>query len=214
MQAPRLEKAMKYCPQCRQQYRDDTLRFCQADRHLLSLDPDPYNLVGRTLGNKYLIEALVGIGGMGAVYAAHHTRIDRQVAFKILQPNFALKHPAATEMFEAEARTAGRLKHENIVEVFDADRIENISYIAMEWLEGHTLEDELAAHGQLGFERAAWILRQIAAALDAAHAKRTIHRDLKPSNVMLVKLDKEVSGLISAKHRWSLNCLDCCWPLP
>jgi serine/threonine-protein kinase len=177
---------MKYCPRCQQTY-PETQRFCSGDRTPLSFQ-DPYHLVGRILVGKYRIDALVGVGGMGAVYRAYQLGIERRVAFKILQPNIALSNKRTIELFEREAKVAGRLSHENIATVYDSGRTpDGIAYIAMEWLDGRTLHEELAASGPLGFERAAWILRQIAAALDEAHARHIIHRDLKPSNVMIVK---------------------------
>lgn len=175
---------MKYCPQCEESYADRQ-RFCLKDGARLSLR-DPYHLVGRTLASKFRLDALVGVGGMGAVYYAYHTALDRRVAFKILQPNLALGNARTIDLFEREARLAGQLIHENIVLVLDAGLATgDIAYIAMEWLDGRTLEEELAVRGPLGFEHAGEILRQVAAALDAAHARRIIHRDLKPANVML-----------------------------
>ncbi len=148
---------------------------------------DPYHLVGQKLLDKYKILALVGVGGMGAVYCAHHLGIDRRVAFKILQPNVAIGNDYVVELFEREAKLAGRLTHENIVDVKDAGHTpDGIAYIVMEWLEGRTLDEELASEGSFGFKRAIGIIRQITAALSEAHAKRVIHRDLKPSNIMLV----------------------------
>jgi serine/threonine-protein kinase len=177
---------VKYCPKCKQTY-NATERLCPNDHSVLSLR-DPYHLVGRTLLDKYRIEALVGLGGMGAVYCAHHLGIDRRVAFKILQPNIAVNDEHIAELFAREAKVAGRLSHENIVDVKDAGRTaDGLAYIVMEWLEGRTLEEELKETGRFGFARAAEILRQIAAALEEAHSKRIVHRDLKPANVMLVK---------------------------
>jgi serine/threonine-protein kinase len=178
--------AAKFCPKCQRVY-PTSQRLCEVDRELLSLQ-DPYHLVGRTLLDKYRIEALVGLGGMGAVYCAHHLGIDRRVAFKILQPNIALSDEHVAELFEREAKVAGRLSHENIVDVTDAGRSEDgLAYIVMEWLEGRTLEEVLRTSGRFGFTRAAEILRQIAAALEEAHSKNVVHRDLKPANVMLVE---------------------------
>lgn len=145
-------------------------------------------MIGRTLLDKYRIEALVGLGGMGAVYCAYHTGLDRRVAFKILQPNIAVADEHLVELFTREAKVAGRLTHENIVDVKDAGRTpEGTAYIVMEWLEGRTLDEELRVQGALSFARAGEILRQIAAALAEAHSKQVVHRDLKPANVMLVR---------------------------
>ena len=177
--------AAKYCPTCQKTF-TSAERLCPDDRSVLSLN-DPYHLVGRTLLDKYRIDALVGLGGMGAVYYAYHSGIDRRVAFKILQPNIALSEEHVVELFEREAKLAGRLSHENIVDVNDAGRTdEGIAYIVMEWLEGRTLDEELLRQGRFGFGRAAGIARQIAAALGEAHRKHVIHRDLKPGNIMLI----------------------------
>jgi eukaryotic-like serine/threonine-protein kinase len=177
---------MKYCQTCQKSY-PSVQRFCTEDGDPL-LYEDPYHLVGSVLAERYRIDALAGIGGMGAVYSAHHLGLDRRVALKILQPNIALSNDRLVELFEREAKTAAQLTHENIVIVLDAGRTaNNIAYIAMEWLEGYTLAEEIAARGALDFGRVMEILRQIAAALEAAHAARVVHRDLKPANIMLVR---------------------------
>lgn len=176
---------MKHCPKCGKIYPKPT-RFCLEDREILSLK-DPYHLIGSTLMDKYKIMALVGVGGMGAVYCAQHLGIDRRVALKVLQPNLAIGNEYVVELFTREAKLAGRLTHENIVDVKDAGYTpDGIAYIAMEWLEGRTLDEELANQGRFGFRRAIGIIRQIAAALIVAHAERIIHRDLKPANIMLL----------------------------
>jgi serine/threonine protein kinase len=177
---------MKYCPACAQNY-PDSQRLCLNDGQLLSL-PDPYHLVGLTLMDKYRIEALVGIGGMGAVYGAHHLPINRRVAFKILLPNLALGNQNMLANFQREALLAGQLNQENIVDIKDAGQTpEGLAYIVMEWLDGHTLDDELLEKRLLTLERTGMILRQIAAALDHAHLRGVIHRDLKPTNIMIVR---------------------------
>src|SRR6266508_4343679 len=120
--------AAKYCPTSQKTF-TSAERLCPDDRSVLSLN-DPYHLVGRTLHDKYRIDALVGLGGMGAVYYAYHSGIDRRVAFKILQPNIALSDEHVVELFEREAKLAGRLSHENIVDVNDAGRTANTSSTA------------------------------------------------------------------------------------
>lgn len=161
-------------------------RYCASDQEVLSLK-DPYHLIGETLIDKYRIVALVGLGGMGAVYCAHHLGIDRRVALKILQPNLAIGNDHIVKLFEREAKLAGRLIHENIVGITDAGHTEDgVAYIVMEWLEGRTLGEELSLQGRFSYKRALGIIRQISAALGEAHAKRIVHRDLKPGNVMLV----------------------------
>ena len=184
--------ATKYCPQC-QTVVTQPLQLCPKCEAVLSLK-DPYSLVGRTLLDRYQIEALVGLGGMGAVYCAFHQGIERRVAIKVLQPNIALADERLVELFEREAKVAGRLTHENIVDVKDAGRIEDsgstLAYIVMEWLDGRTLEDELQqlrqTGGQLSFAQTHEIARQMTSALAEAHSKNVVHRDLKPANVMLL----------------------------
>jgi eukaryotic-like serine/threonine-protein kinase len=120
------------------------------------------------------------------VYTAQQIGVGRRVAFKILLPHLASNAQHVANLFEREAKTAGQLSHENIATIFDAGyTTDEIAYIAMEWVDGQTLEDEIAQHGHLTLERTATILRQICAALDLAHSKLIIHRDLKPSNIML-----------------------------
>lgn len=180
------ENGIKFCPQCQRQYPRAT-RICPYDNQTLSL-ADPYHLVGLTLAEKYRIEALVSIGGMGAVYSARHMGIDRQVAFKILQPNVALGNERMTGLFEQEAKIVGRLHHDNIADVSDAGHTaEGLAFMVMEWIEGRTLDEEIAASGRLSLEKTTNIIGQIALALDAAHAQNIVHRDLKPSNIMLVE---------------------------
>src|SRR5215813_3613956 len=177
---------MKYCLMCRKTY-PVTQRYCTDDGAALSYD-DPYQLIGSVLAERYRLDTLAGIGGMGAVYSAHHLALDRRVAFKILQPNIAVRNGRLLELFEREAKTAAQLTHENIIVVLDAGRAsDNLAYIAMEWLEGRTLAEEIVARERLDYERVMEILRQVAAALEAAHAARVVHRDLKPTNIMLVR---------------------------
>src|SRR5262245_33745912 len=119
---------MKYCSKCQREY-PIIQRFCQEDGAPLSL-PDPYGLVDRTLDGKYRLDALIGIGGMGAVYSAHHLTLDRRVALKILQPNLALGDERMPELFEREAKMAAQLTHENIATVLDAGRTaDKLAYI-------------------------------------------------------------------------------------
>jgi serine/threonine protein kinase len=178
--------AAKFCSHCQQSF-PTAHTVCPHDQTVLSL-PDPYQMIGRTLLEKYRIEALVGLGGMGAVYCAYHTGLDRRVAFKILQPNIAVADEHLVELFEREAKVSGRLSHENIVDVKDAGRTpDGTAYIVMEWLEGRTLDEELRMTGAMTFARAGQIIRQIAAALSEAHSRQVVHRDLKPANVMLVQ---------------------------
>src|SRR5215468_4719779 len=102
---------MKYCQTCRKSY-PSAQRFCTEDGASLSY-ADPYRLIGSVQAERYRLDSLAGIGGMGAVYSAHHLALDRRVALKILQPNIAFSHDHLVELFEREAKTAAQLTHEN-----------------------------------------------------------------------------------------------------
>ena len=131
----------------------------------------------------YEVLALIGTGGMGQVYKARDTRLDRLVAIKVLNADGA-ERPARRARFETEARAVSALSHPHICTLFDVGDHEGHAYLVMEYLEGETLDDRL----RRGPLPAADVLRygaEIAGALDHAHRKRVIHRDVKPSNVML-----------------------------
>jgi len=147
---------------------------------------DPYKLVGTTL-ERYEIQELVGIGGMGVVYRAQHEITRAQVAIKILRPDLTISNEEGVGFFFEEAAKTVSLNHPSIIKVLSADYTpDGSAYMVMEWLEGCTLEKEMADHGVLSVERAIGLLEQIADAVAYAHKKGIIHRDLKPGNIMLV----------------------------
>jgi serine/threonine-protein kinase len=148
---------------------------------------DPYRLVGMTLGGKYQLEAVLGIGGMGIVYLALHSAINRRVAVKILKPDLAVNDGAVVESFRREAVVSGGLVHPNIINVTDADVTpDGLAYMVMELLEWPTLEEVLVRNPIPELNRTDRILSQICAALAHAHALKIVHRDLKPANIALV----------------------------
>ena len=132
----------------------------------------------------YQLRGELGRGGMGVVYRAWDPRLDREVAIKML-PAGLLQDPQSRERFVAEARSAGRLQHANILPVFDVGELNGQPYIVMQYVQGEELAAVLRARGRLGVADAAPMLRQIASAVDFAHAHGVVHRDLKPENVML-----------------------------
>jgi serine/threonine protein kinase len=139
---------------------------------------------GTKLG-PYQIESLLGAGGMGEVYRARDTRLDRTVAIKILTQGLA-DTPEVRQRFEREARAVSSLSHPHICVLYDVGNQDGIEYLVMEYLEGETLAARIAK----GSLTAAELLRyasQIADALDKAHRQGIVHRDLKPANVMLTK---------------------------
>lgn len=133
----------------------------------------------------YEILAPAGEGGMGEVYRARDTRLNRAVAIKVLPPAIAAD-PDRMHRFEQEARSIAALNHPNILAIYDVGVQEGTSYLVMELLEGETLRERLN-RGVLPVRKAVEIGTQIAYGLAAAHERRIIHRDLKPENIFLTK---------------------------
>ena len=140
--------------------------------------------LGSRLG-PYEIQSALGTGGMGEVYKAKDTRLDRAVAIKVL-PAHVSADPALRERFEREARTIAALNHPHICTLHDVGRHEGTDYLVLEYLDGQTLADRLTK-GALPPDQALTIAIQIADALDKAHRAGIVHRDLKPGNIMLTK---------------------------
>ena len=131
----------------------------------------------------YEIVALIGAGGMGEVYRARDTRLDRAVAIKVL-PSDLTSATELRERFVREARTVAALNHPHICVIHDVGHQEGVDFLVMEYLEGETLEERLK-RGALPLEQALAVAIQIADALAAAHRAGVVHRDLKPGNIML-----------------------------
>ncbi len=177
------EHAGVACPQCGATY-DRDARFCPADGSKLAVEPvDP--LVGQLLFGQIRIEARLAEGGMGAVYRAHQVGLDRAIAVKVLHPALALD-PEARGRFEREARICARLDHPNVVRVLLSGHLPGgHPFLAMELLEGRTLDRVLREDGALPPDRAVDLLRKVCAGVGAAHALGVVHRDLKPDNVVV-----------------------------
>ena len=143
---------------------------------------------GELLDGKYRIDAVLGHGGMGAVYRAIHIGTTRTVAVKVIRPDLA-NHEEFVERFRREAEAAGRLRHPNVVDVTDfgiagtADG--HIAYLVMEFLDGCTLAEVLAEEQRLPVDWVVDVIEQVSSALDEAHAQGIVHRDLKPDNIWL-----------------------------
>jgi serine/threonine protein kinase len=190
---------MPSCPLCRTRYPEgaahctqdgtallDDLAFANVDRDLL-----PGTVVG-----EYRIEGKIGEGGFGSVYAAVHPLIGKRAALKALHRQHS-SNPQIVARFIAEAKAVNQIRHRNIIDIFSFGNLpDGRQYFLMELLEGRTLEDYFRSKGKLTLAEALPVLRGVARALDAAHAKGIAHRDLKPENVYLVT---DETGAYTAK---------------
>ncbi|MCW8140878.1 MAG: serine/threonine protein kinase, partial [Planctomycetota bacterium] len=140
-------------------------------------------LTGRRLG-VYRLEALLGRGGMGAVYRAVDTALDRPVAVKVLAPNLAADEEYV-ERFVREARTAARLNHPHVVQIYGAGCEGGVAFMTLELVTGGSLAAQLERLRTFPLRRACEVARDMARGLAAAHALGVVHRDLKPENVLL-----------------------------
>ncbi|HKA06888.1 MAG TPA: serine/threonine-protein kinase, partial [Gemmataceae bacterium] len=140
---------------------------------------------------RYRVTKLLGEGGMGAVYLAHDSQLDRPVALKV--PQFdAGDGPLMRERFLREARAAATLQHANICPVYDVGEIDGASYMTMAFIEGRSLAEVLRDQVRVDSRTIALLLRKIALALHQAHRKQVVHRDLKPGNIMLTEKNEPV----------------------
>jgi len=147
----------------------------------------------RVLNDRFTLLEPIGSGGMGRVYRAIQSPLDRIVAIKILNPNYAnAQDPGFRQRFFLEASLTSKLRHPNTITVIDYGQTpDGIFFIAMEYLEGQPLSKLLAHHGALHWTRALQIAQQIGRSLREAHKIGIVHRDLKPANVMLLTEDRE-----------------------
>lgn len=176
--------AMKYCNVCNKQF-DDTVTFCPTDGEVL--EDDPSTIVGSTLDGQYHVEAMLGKGGMGAVYSARHILLGDRVAIKVLPPQMR-SNAEWLRRFRREGQAARRFRHPNAVTVYDMRTTsDGLVYMVMELVEGHTLDAELKQRGRFSPEAALEIVEPVASVLNAAHAMGVVHRDLKPENIMIAK---------------------------
>ncbi len=175
---------MKYCTLCQAKY-DDSVSFCSIDGEVL--EADPASLVNTVLDGQYQMEALLGKGGMGAVYRARHILLGDRVAIKVLPPEVRT-NAEWLRRFRREGQAARRFRHPNAVTVYDLrTAADGTIYMVMEYVEGHTLDVAIKTRGRFSAAEALDILSPIMSVLDTAHSMGVVHRDLKPENIMIGK---------------------------
>jgi serine/threonine protein kinase len=173
------------CPSCARALLPGTraCSFCGTSLTPKGSRRDP--LVGQVVAGRFLVEELVGQGGMGKVYKARHLSLDRIVCIKLLKPAL-LEDPTLVGRFEREAKAASRLNHPNVIQVIDFGRTDDGGlFIAMEYVHGKDLRTVLRDEWPLDEARLCNIIAQMLSALGEAHAHNVIHRDLKPENIMV-----------------------------
>lgn len=138
----------------------------------------------RTLNGRYRLDQLIGEGGMAVVYRGYDQVLDRVVAIKILRDQYG-SDESFVRRFEREAQSAGRLSHPNIANVYDVGNDYNTRYIVMEYVNGANLKELIRRQGPFSVDGAAFIIRQVAGALDYAHSRGLVHRDIKPQNILV-----------------------------
>jgi hypothetical protein len=180
---------MRFCPRCGSRFEHE--RFCPEDgvptQELPDSVPSMDGLLGTVVDGRYRIQVRIGEGGMGVVYKAVHTSLNKVIALKVLRGEMA-KDAEVVQRFVQEAQSASSIGHENIIDISDFGRLpDGTVYFVMEYLNGQPLNDLIKRGGSIPVTDAVQILRQIGSALGAAHQRGIVHRDLKPDNIYLVQ---------------------------
>ena len=143
------------------------------------------NLIGKKLDGRYLIESLIGVGGMANVYKGRDVRTGNQIAVKVLKEEF-LDNEELVRRFKNESKAISILNHPNIVKVYDVSVTDQLQYIVMEYIDGITLKEYLKQrNGALNWKEVVHLAKQVLSALAHAHTKGIVHRVVKPQNIML-----------------------------
>ena len=181
--------SQRTCPTCGAVYGADVI-FCRNDGTIL--DQSAGSLTGKIIADRYRIIARIGEGGMGQVYLAEHVHMKRKCAIKFLNPDLA-GNEGAVKRFYREAENASRIDHPSVVTVYDfGQTTDGGIYLAMEYVEGESLQKRVERDSAMPVDLIASIVRQTASALGAAHAMGIVHRDLKPDNIMLLERDGDI----------------------
>ncbi len=179
---------MPSCPQCRAKYATG-VHLCPVDGAVLLPDVvlETSELTAGVTVGEYVVEAKLGEGGFGIVFRAVQPLIGKQVAIKVLNRQCSAD-PAMVSRFVSEARAVNQIRHQNIIDIFSFGQLpDGRHYYVMELLDGVPLDRYLASRGRLSLAEALPILRPLARALEAAHAKGITHRDLKPENIFVAR---------------------------
>src|SRR5689334_6841145 len=184
---------MKYCTACKAKY-DDSVSFCSIDGEVL--EADPASIVDTVLDGQYQMEALLGKGGMGAVYRARHILLGDRVAIKVLPPEVRT-NAEWLRRFRREGQAARRFRHPNAVTVYDLrTAADSTIYMVMEYVEGHTLDLAIRTRGRFSAAETFEILTPIMSVLETAHSMGVVHRDLKPENIMIGKASENGAPVV------------------
>ncbi len=143
-------------------------------------------MIGKVLNARYELLDKIDAGGMAIVYLGQDQLLDREVAVKVLQPQFA-NNQEAVERFHQEAKAVASLSHTNIVNIFDIGQQDDLHYIVMEYIRGNDLKKELQSQGKLSFKRTVEIIKGVCRALIKAHRNNIVHCDIKPHNILLTE---------------------------
>jgi serine/threonine protein kinase len=141
-------------------------------------------MIGKRISGRYKIIAIIGGGGMANVYLAKDMILEREVAVKVLRPEFA-NEDEFIRRFQREAQSTTSLVHPHIVSIFDVGEDENLHYIVMEYVDGLTLKQYILQHSPISIEKSIEIMKQLTSAIAHAHHNHIVHRDIKPQNVLL-----------------------------
>src|SRR5919199_5069778 len=186
---------MRECPRCERCYEDEVLVCPEEGTNTKVTLPGGVLMAGR-----YHLEKRLGRGAMGQVYLARDQNlITRRVAVKTVRPDILsdedLQEGEAIARFEREARAAASIHHPNVVDVNDFGKsAEGVFFLVMEYVEGETLYHLLRREGTVNPQRAATIMRQVVAGVEAAHDEGILHRDLKPANIFLMQQKRKTGG--------------------
>ncbi len=182
-----MKTTIKTCTKCLAPYEFGRPHVCPDTKPAGPFKAFAQPQIGMVIDKRYRLQAKLGEGGMGSVFRARRMFIEDFVAIKFIRPDF-LANAEIRQRFYQEAQVAARIKHPNVVSVYDfGETADGLVYFVMEFLEGMSLGQRIARHGPLTLDRVLELGTQICAALACMLANNVIHRDLKPDNIMLVK---------------------------